>query len=724
MRSHRAGDCDGGGTAVKHANMHLSLSVDKDGVATILWSAQDGEPNVFSEDAIAAFDKAVEAVAADDAIKGVIVASAGEMFHAGADLKLITAFFERTPEQLWPLMSSAMEMFRKLESCGKPVVAAINGHALGGGFEMALACHARIIADNPRIKLGLPEASIGLMPGFGGTQRLARMGDFKAATRDMIKGKTWSPKEALSAGFVTEIVPAAELMGRARKWVLGNPGALQPWAKKDYVSPALQPGFENFFTGLSAGIARSTWNNFPAERLIAEAVYHGLQMPIEPALRFELRRFIEITREPAAQAMVRTNFFSMKDARSGKRRPKAPAERNFSKIGVIGGGLMGGGIACQAAKSGLSVTLVEVDQAAAERGLHYSERLLDRAIKRGHATQEEKARHLARILPTTDYSLLGDCDLVIEAVFEDAELKYQVLQKAEIAMRPGAVLASNTSTIPIGQLADALSRKDCLLGLHFFSPVEKMALVEIISGAHTSEETLAAGFDLAKLLGKIPVSVRDGRGFFTTRVVVGYMQEGAALLAEGVAPALIENAGRMAGMPMGPLRLTDMVHVDLIEKIEAQTQVDLGVDYVAHPGRRVGLALLAQGRTGERAGAGFYDHGAQGPQLWPGLTDLFPPAAVQPAIETVAERLMFRQLAETLRCFDDGVLNSAADADVGSVLGWGFAPHTGGVASYIDHIGAERLLAYCIEAERQLGPRFAPARTLRELAQTGERLAR
>lgn len=704
-------------------NDYLSLAVDADGVATILWNAQDGGPNVFSEGAIAAFAEAVEAVATNAAIKGVIIASAAPVFHAGADLKLITAFFERTPEQLWPLLSDAAAMFQKLESCGKPVVAAIGGHALGGGFEMALACHARIVADKPGLKLGLPEASIGLMPGFGGTQRLARIGgDYKAATRDLVKGRTWNAQDALAGGYITAIVPAAELMEQARQWVLNNPGAAQPWASRSYVSPAMQPGFESFFTELSAGITRSGWGNYPAERLIAEAVYHGLQLPIGPALRLEVRRFIEITRDPSARAMTRTNFFSMKDARNGKRRPASPV-RVFHKIGVIGGGLMGGGIAYQAAKSALSVVVIDLDQAAAERGRHYSERLLDRAIQRGQASEADKAAHLARILATTDFAALADCDLVIEAVFENAGVKNQVLQQAEAAMRPDAVLASNTSTIPIGQLAAGLRHKDRFIGLHFFSPVEKMALVEIISGADTTEATLAAGFDLAKVLGKTPVAVRDGRAFFTTRVVVGYMQEGMALLAAGVAPALIENAGRKAGMPMGPLRLTDMVNVDLIEKIEAQFEADLGADYSPHPGRPVGLALLAQGRAGEKNGAGFYDYGAEGPQLWSGLAELFPPAATQPDIDAVAEQLMFRQAVETLRCFDDGVLTSAADADVGSVLGWGFAPHTGGVASYIDRIGAARLLDYCLGAEARLGRRFAPARKLRELAQSGATLA-
>lgn len=696
----------------------MTLDVGGDGIATLLWRMPDGSPNVLSRAALAELVAMVDSIAGDEAIRGVIVASGHAMFCAGADLNLITGFFDSSAEQVWAALAPGMAALRRLESCGKPVVAAIAGHALGGGFELALACHARIVADDPRIRLGLPEAGLGLIPGLGGTQRLPRIADWRKVVPEMVKGTTWSPAEALARKAVTAVVPAADLMAAARHWIAANPAAQQPWDLRGWTSPAAQPGFEAFFTDLNAGIARTTWGNLPAQRLVAEAVYHGLQMPIDPALRRELRLFVEITRDPSARAMVRTNFFSMKDARAGKRRPAAPAFA-IRRLGVIGGGLMGGGIAYQAAKSGLDVVLLEVDEAAALRGRAYSERLLDKAIERGLGTDADKAAHLARILPTTDYAALADCDLVIEAVFEDAAVKHDVLAKAEAAMRPDAVLASNTSTIPIGQLAPVRQRPDRFLGLHFFSPVEKMALLEIIRGAATSDATLAAGFDLARIMGKTPIAVRDGRAFFTTRVVVGYMLEGMAMLAEGVAPALIDNAGRIAGMPMGPLRLTDMVNIDLIERIEAQTEADLGADYIPNPGRPVGQALLAAGRKGEKAGAGFYGYGAEGPQLWPGLTGLFPPAEVQPEAADLARRLMLRQAAETLRCFDDGVLTSAADADVGSVLGWGFAPHTGGVAGYVDRVGAATLLDWCEQAERAHGPRFAPAARLRALAATG-----
>lgn len=711
----------------------LVVTVDGQGVAALLWQ---GTMPVFSEAGIAAFAAAVERVAADAAIVGAIVGAIGAGsaggFPVGAEPARVLALIDRPPDEVFALLRAAMAAFRRLETCGKPIVAAIGGDALGGGFELALACHARLVADDPAIRLGLPEAAVGLMPGFGGTQRLPRLIDYQTALRDMVKGRTWSPRDALALGAVDELTAPGALFARARDRVLGAVGngavgagavgnkaaATQPWDRKGFVSPAAEPRFAGVFTEFNAAETRATWGNRPAERMIAEAVYHGLQMPIDPGLRLEARRFVELLRLPETRAMLRTSI-AVQAARRLERRPKGVPTVRFGRIGVVGGGVMGGGIAYQAAQAGLSVVLLEVDAAAAARGLGYSARLLDRAMRAGRESDAGRARHLARITPTTDYAALADCDLVIEAVFEDADLKHAVLARAEAAMAEDAILASNTSTIPIGQLARPLRRRDRLLGLHFFSPVERMQLVEIIAGPETSRATLAAGFDLAQALGKTPIAVNDGRGFFTTRVVIGYVLDGMALVAEGVAPALVENAGRRAGMPMGPLRLGDMIGLDLIERIEAQTEADLGAGYAAHPGRAVGQALIGAGRPGEtRRQAGFYDHAGAAPRLWPGLAERFPPAPVQPSVETVADRLMFGQAIETLRCFDDGVLASAADADVASVLGWGFAPQTGGVASYVDAIGPQRLLDYCRAAETAIGRRFAAPETLRTLVRS------
>lgn len=700
----------------------LTLSVDDAGVATILWDLQNAPMNVFTQTGIDAFAQAVERVRDDGAIKGVVIASGKRAFHAGADLKMVRGLFTRSPEELWAFITKPMEMLYRLESCGKPVAAAIGGHALGGGFEMALAAHARFVADDARIKLGLPEAAIGLMPGFGGTQRLTRLMDYRQATRDMLKGRTYTPRQAAHHRLVTGLVPADRLIEAARDWVLSNPDAAQPWKVEGYVSPPNDGMFESFFADLNSTIAKETWGHSPAERLIADAVYHGLQLAIEPALRLEGRRFVELIGEPSAAAVVRTKFFAIREARALDRRPIGPVPTDFQRIGIVGSGLMGAGIAYTTALSGLNVALIDIDQAAAEAGKTYAMRLLDKDIARDRTTEARKVEVLRRINATTDYTALAECDLVIEAVFEDAALKRKVLAAAEAAMRENAVLASNTSTIPIGQLAEALERPAQFLGLHFFSPVEKMPLLEIISGAATRPETLALGFDIAKQLGKVPIAVNDGRAFYTTRVVTGYMMEGMALLAEGVAPALIENAGRRAGMPMGPLRLSDMVNIDLIESIEAQTERDLGVAYPAHPGRPVAQAMLQAGRLGEKTRAGFYIYDSDAPRLWDGLGIAFPQASEQPAGADIVDRLLFRQAAEALRCFDDGVVQDARDADLGSVLGWGFAPHTGGIASFIDQCGARAVLRYCEAAERRLGARFAPSQKLRDLVKSGEML--
>lgn len=704
------------------SNEIFSVTLDDDGIATVLWDVE-GEPmNVFSERAIDAFSGLVQEIGRSDEITGVVIASAKTAFHAGADLKMVKSLFVRNAEDLWALMSKVASTFYALETCGKPVAAAIEGHALGGGFEMALACHARFAAKGAKGKIGLPEAAIGLMPGFGGTQRVARLMDFRRAIKDMIRGATYSADEAHALGLITDLAEPGEVIACAKAWIRSQDAALQPWMEKGYKLPSDAADFESFFSTLNARIAKQTWGNLPAQRLIADAVYHGLQMPIEPALRLEIRKFVELIRDPSAEAMVQTNFFAMKDARGLDRRPADMPACMFHHIGVIGAGLMGAGIAYAASMAGISVTLIDVDQAAAEKGKGYSDRLLTKDVQRGRISDGARADVLDRITATTDYATLSGCDLVVEAVFENAELKTKILRAAEAAMKPSGILASNTSTIPIAQLAGALDRPDQFLGLHFFSPVEKMPLLEIVIGAQTSQETLAAGFDIAKALGKIPIAVNDGRAFYTTRVVTGYMLEGLALLGEGVAAPLIENAGRSAGMPMGPLRLTDMINIDLIEKIEAQAEADLGTCYVAHPGRVVAQKLIDAGRLGEKTKAGFYDYDAEAPHLWHDLKGFFPVAAERPAFEYVENRLMYRQANEALRCFDDGVLSDARDADLGSVLGWGFASHTGGIARYIDNIGANKILAFCLEAEKTVGERFTPARKLVELSETKELL--
>ena len=703
----------------------FTIDVDKDGIAILTWDLADSAVNVFTEQAVIAFEEAINALIVDDAVKGVVIASAKPVFHVGADLDMAQNMSTRSAPQLFEDIMRINKVFRAIETGGKTFAAAINGHALGGGFEMALSCHARFVVDEPKLQLGLPEAKVGLMPGFGGTQRLARLIPLVDALPAMAQGAPLSPKKALKLGAITELVSYENLLERAKTWVLENPGSVQPWDKKGFKLPSGKvhtPANFQFFVGASAQGRKATYGNYPAPAAILEAVYHGLQMPIDQGLKVEARKFVSVAHSPVARAMIRTLFFGMNDANALKRRPQAPAKKTFQKIGIIGAGLMGAGIAYEVARSGIDVVLLDVAQEAAEKGKAYSTRLLDKAIARNRSTEAKKATHLSHIAPTIDYQALSDCDLVVEAVFEAKEVKEKVLRAIEEVVSAETIIASNTSTIPITQLSEYIEKPDRFIGLHFFSPVEKMPLLEIISGQETSEATLAGAFDLAKALRKTPIDVNDGRAFYTTRVVSSYMAEGMALLREGVAPALIENAGKLAGMPMGPLRLADMVNLDLVVKIADQTKADLGDAYQELPGIPAARRLVELERLGEKTSAGFYNHEAGAVRLWGELSEEFPMADIQPDVESVKQRLMLIQALETLRCFDDGVLKTAEDADLGSILGWGFPPFTGGIASYIDAIGADNLLSASQGLVSNAGVRFEPPQKLKALADAGSTL--
>ncbi len=701
------------------SNDFFSVELDENGVAVLTWDAKDGAVNVFSESAIEAFRQAVQQLVGDDEVKGVVIASAKSVFHVGADLAMAQALGTQSVEVLFSTISGINAVFRAMETGGKPFVAAINGHSLGGGFEMAMACHARFLSDNAKIEMGLPESKLGLMPGFGGTQRLPRLIALDKALPMMLTGHSLRPKQALELGLVTAIVADAELVSKAKAWALANAGAQQPWDRKGFTLPSgsvQSPQNFQFFIGASAQARKTTGGHYPAIPAILEAVYHGLQIPIDPAIRIETRRFIRIAHSPVSRAMIRTLFFGLNDSNRLARKPAGFESRVISKVGIVGTGLMGAGIAYQAARNGLEVVTLDINPDAASKGVAYSARLLEKQLSRGRTSQSKIDAHLALIKPTVDYADLAECDFVIEAVFESKEIKEKVLRAVCNTIRPDAIIASNTSTIPISELAHYVDNPTRLIGLHFFSPVEKMPLVEIISGNKTATATLAAAFDLCKLLGKTPIDVNDGRAFFTTRVVSSYIMEGMALVAEGVAPVLIENAGLQLGMPMGPLRLADMVNLDLAVKIDDQSRDDLGEDYVDHPGILVARRLAELGRLGKKVQAGFYDHADGQSRLWHGLVFEFPVSEIQPNVVQVKDRLMIIQMIETLRCFDSKVLKSPEDADIGSIFGWGFPPFTGGIASHIDEIGPAHLLQQSQRFAVTNGSRFAPPDTLRKMA--------
>ena len=704
----------------------IDYEVDGQGIATLTWNMPGRSMNVLNEDSLEAFSAALRRAVADDGVTGIVLTSAKRVFLAGADLEMMLKVPRDDARQLMAFLWDIQSRFRELETCGKPVVAAINGTALGGGLEICLSCHYRVAADRPDIQLGQPEAKIGLMPGAGGTQRLPRMIGARAALPLLLEGRSVSPREALAMGIVDRVVPEAELINEAKRWLQGAPEAVQPWDKPGFKPPdgAVQSpkGYETFVVG-NAMLHDKTWGNYEAPKAIMSAVYEGLQLPIDQGLKVETRYSVALVRGDQAKNMIRTLFFAMGDARRLKSRPDAAPPTEYAKVGVLGAGLMGAGIAHVAALAGLEVALLDVSTEAAEKGKAASAKLMEGRVKRKRMSTEERDAALGRIHPSTDYADLADADLVIEAVFEDRAIKAEVTARAEAQLAPGKVFASNTSTLPISGLAKAAKRPKDFIGMHFFSPVPRMPLVELIRGKRTSDACLARAMDFVKRIGKTPIVVNDARGFFTSRVFATYVGEGLAMLSEGVAPALIENGGRLAGMPMGPLGVADEVSIALMHAIRTQTRADLGPRYKPGPGEEVIAAMVEElGRPGRSAGKGFYDYPADGAKrLWPGLAERFPVAEAQPEVDEVKTRMLYVQSVESARCLQEGVVTSPRDADVGSILGWGFAPFTGGVISLIDSVGAEAFVAECKRLARRHGRRFAPPKILKEMAATGAR---
>lgn len=704
----------------------IRYEVDDQGIATITWDMQNSPMNVLNEGSIRAYADLVEKAIADDNVKGVVVTSARNEFIAGADLRELLRSSEQSAEELFGWIQNLQGLFRKQETGKKPFVAAINGTALGGGLELTLACHYRVAADNPRTKLGLPEVKLGLLPGGGGTQRLARLIGARASLPLMTEGKHLSPDKALEAGMIHAVVPADELLLAAKQYILDGGSAKQPWDDRKFRVPdggvQSPKGYETFIGG-AAMLQKATWGVYPAPKAIMACVYHGLQLPIDQGLKVEARQFVKLARGAVAQNMIRTLFFSLNDANKLKRRPEGVPTQEYTKVGVLGAGMMGAGLAYSLAFSGVEVVLIDRDAESAERGKAYSEGLLQKRVKRGRMTEEAAKEVLDRITPTTDYAQLEGAQMVIEAVFEDRGIKATVTKKAEEVLGSSAIFASNTSTLPITGLAEASSRPANFIGLHFFSPVDKMPLVEIIVGEETSDETLARSMDLVKKIRKTPIVVNDSRGFYTSRVFATYVQEGIAMLSEGVNPALIDNAGRMAGMPVGPLALADEVSIELMYKIAKQTRADLGDAYVEHPATVVATKMVESlERIGKKAGAGFYDYPEGGKKhLWSGLSEHFPLADEQPSVEDVQQRLLHIQGIEAARCYEENVVTEPADADVGSIMGWGFCPQHGGVLSYIQTIGVREFVQQCDALAKAHGERFAPPALLRDMAEKGEK---
>ncbi|MGE0330261.1 MAG: 3-hydroxyacyl-CoA dehydrogenase NAD-binding domain-containing protein [Ramlibacter sp.] len=701
----------------------IDYTTDADGIVTLTINVADRPMNVLNHASIAAFDAAVKKAIADPAAKGVIVTSSRPEFVAGGDLDLIRNI--KTAEESFAAGGPFSQTLRMLEKSGKPFVAAINGTALGGGLEICLACHRRIVADDPKIQLGVPEVTLGLLPGAGGTQRLPRMIGIKAALPYLLEGRKADPAKALEAGIVDEVVPAAQLLARARAWLLadGAKAVVKPWDSKNFRFPGgapQSPGPTQVFFAAGGALLAKTQGLYPAPEAILACVYDGCQVDIDTGLRIEQRQFAQLATSQATKNMIRTLFYDMGEANRLAGRAKDVPVRKFSKVAVLGAGMMGAGLAHVSALAGLDVVLLDTTLESAEKGKAYGAKIMDAQVAKGRMAQDKRDATLARVKVTTDYAELAGCDMVIEAVFEDRAVKAEVTRRAEAVMPADAVFASNTSTLPITGLAAVSSRPAQFVGLHFFSPVEKMPLVEVIRGAQTSEATIAHALDFAKRIRKTPIVVNDCPAFYANRAFGMYPYEAMTLLGEGVNPALIENAGRMAGMPMPPLALIDEFSVELLYKALKQARIDQGSAYRAQPQDAVMEVMVDKlGRLGRKVGQGFYDYPAEGgKRLWPGLAEHFPLAAEQPTLDEVRDRLMYAQSLEAARCVAEGIV-SGRDADVGSLLGWGFPSVLGGVLGQIDTVGPARFVAACDTMASRHGDRFAVPEALRALAASG-----
>ncbi|MBO9709895.1 MAG: enoyl-CoA hydratase/isomerase family protein [Caulobacter sp.] len=712
---------------------NFKIEVDGDGIALVTFDVPGRTMNTLTASVIREIGELVETIKSDAAIKGVVFTSGKTTgFCAGADLgelggsggiggggDLKAAF-----DAGFALNKS----FRALETSGKPVAAAINGLALGGGLEFTLACHYRVVADNPKIQLGLPEAKVGLLPGGGGTQRLTRLMGVMAAAPYLLEGKSMKPAEALGFKVVHEVVPAGTEVEAAKTWIKTKGDPVAPWDKKDFKIPGGGPysaGGSQVFVMGNAMLRKTTYGNYPAQLNIMKAVYEGLQVPFDAAIRIETRYFLKTLMSPQAKGMIRTLFLSLQELGKGAGRPAGVPHYDVKKVAVLGAGMMGAGIAYVQAMAGIETVLIDQTQEAADKGKGYAEGLVKKAVSRGKLTQEKGDAILALIHPTADYANVKGSDLVVEAVFENRDVKAQVTKLAEAQLAEGAIFGSNTSTLPITGLAKASVRPKDFIGIHFFSPVDKMGLVEIIMGEETSQEALAKSIDYVLKIKKTPIVVNDSRGFYTSRCFGTFVQEGMELLADGYAPAIIDNVGRATGMPRGPLEMHDDVALDLSYKIAQQTKKDLGDKYEERPFTAIIEKMVeGEGRYGRKNGKGFYDYPENGPKtLWPGLAQLAPTkiAEVDKAgIEEIRTRLLYRQAVEAARCFEENVITDPREADVGAILGWGFAPWTGGPISLIDGVGVAKFVEACDQLAQKYGARFAPPALLRDMAAKGE----
>ncbi|EEE37633.1 3-hydroxyacyl-CoA dehydrogenase, C-terminal domain family [Rhodobacteraceae bacterium KLH11] len=717
----------------------FTLSKDADGVAFVTWDAQGKSMNVLTREAFQEVSTLIDQALDDDEVKGIVITSGKEgSFAGGMDLNTLATIRQEAGDEpaqaLFDFVMGGHHILRKLELAGmdpktkkggKPVACAINGTCAGIGTEIALACHHRVMTSSAKAKIGLPEILLGIFPGGGGTMRYSRMVGAMAAAPVLLEGKMMDPKKAKGAQLIDAV--ADDPVAAAKEWVLNAKDAdlVKPWDAKGYKMPGGAPyhpaGFMTF-VGASAMVNGKTQGAFPAAKALLSSIYEGALVDFDTALKIEARWFTNVLMNPSSSAMIRSLFLNKEALEKGAVRPKDVPDQRVKKIGVLGAGMMGAGIALVSAQAGMEVVLVDRDQEAADKGKTYSETYMDKGIKRGKATAEKKEALLARITATPDLEYLKGCDLIIEAVFEDPGVKAEMTKKVEAIIPEDCIFASNTSTLPITDLAKASVRPEQFIGIHFFSPVEKMFLVEIIKGRETGDRAVAKALDYVRQIRKTPIVVNDARFFYANRCIIPYINEGLRMITEGVSPVLIDNAARQLGFPVGPIQLNDETSIDLGAKIARATKAAMGDAYPESPADDLIFWMEAEGRLGRKANAGFFDYDDKGKrtQYWTGLQEKYPHADVQPDLVEVQERLMFAQVLEAVRALEEGVLEDIREGDVGAILGWGFAPWSGGPLSWLDIIGTPYAAERCDQLTEAYGERFTCPPLLREMAEKGQ----
>jgi 3-hydroxyacyl-CoA dehydrogenase/enoyl-CoA hydratase/3-hydroxybutyryl-CoA epimerase len=708
-----------------------------DGVAVITWDVPEKSMNVLTREAFELVESYVDQALGDEAVKGIVITSGKETFAGGMDLNVLGNIRAESGDDpapaLFEFIMNGHRILRKIERAGmdpktnkggKPIACAIPGLCAGIGTEIALACHYRVMADTPKGRIGLPEILLGIFPGAGGTTRVVRTAGLMAAAPILLEGRMLEPGKAKGT-LVDEVVAPDQLMARAKEWVLNATDAdiVKPWDQKGYKMPGGTPyhpaGFMTF-VGASAMINGKTKGVYPAAKALLSAAYEGALVPFDTALKIEARYFTQILNNPTSSAMIRSLFLNKEALEKGANRP-AIEDQTVKKVGVLGAGMMGAGISYVSANAGIEVVLIDQAQEAADKGKAYSEGILDKGISRKKVTPEKKETVLGRITATTNLEALKGCDLIVEAVFEDPGVKAEMTKKVEAIVGDDCIFATNTSTLPITELAKASVRPEQFIGIHFFSPVDKMLLVEIIKGKATGDRAVAKALDYARQIRKTPIVVNDARFFYANRCIIPYINEGIRMIGEGVTPALIDNAAQLLGFPVGPLQLVDETSVELGVKIAKATKAAMGESYPDGAVDDVIFWMADQGRMGRKANAGFYDYDDKGKRagLWAGLGDKYPPVADQPQLQAVQNRLMMAQVLEAVRALEDGVLEDIREGDVGAILGWGFAPWSGGPFSWLDMIGAKQAVEIC-EGLADLGPRFSVPKLLADMANSGD----